>query len=64
VSQQIGGVLILPVLLFFFFTLAGILSTAILPMLVFSLAIVAADGAVVWLSVRVFNREEILVRWK
>jgi hypothetical protein len=33
-------------------------------MLVFSLAIVAADGAVVWLSVRVFNREEILVRWK
>ncbi len=64
VSQQIGGVLILPVLLFFFFTLAGILPTAILPMLVFSLAIVAADGAVVWLSVRVFNREEILVRWK
>jgi ABC-type Na+ efflux pump permease subunit len=64
VSQQIGGVLILPVLLFFFFSLAGVLSTALLPMIVFSLAVIAVDAGVVLLSLRVFNREEILVNWK
>jgi ABC-2 type transport system permease protein len=64
VSQQIGGVLILPVLLFFFFSLAGVLSTALLPMLVFSLVILLADCLIVLLSLRIFNREEILVNWK
>jgi ABC-2 type transport system permease protein len=64
VSQQIGGVLILPVLLFFFFSLAGVLSTALLPMLVFSMAVLVADAGIVLLSLRVFNREEILVNWK
>lgn len=64
VSQQIGGVLILPVLLFFFFSLAGILSTAILPMLLFTLIILLADCLIVLLSLRIFNREEILVNWK
>lgn len=64
VSQQIGGVLILPVLLFFFFSLAGVLSTALLPMLVFSLIILLADCLIVLLSLRIFNREEILVNWK
>ena len=64
VSQQIGGVLILPVLLFFFFSLAGVLSTALLPMLVFSLVILLADCLIFLLSLRIFNREEILVNWK
>ena len=64
VSQQIGGVLVLPVLLFFFFTLAGILSSALLPMIAFSLAVIAVDAVVVLVSLRVFNREEILVSWK
>jgi ABC-type Na+ efflux pump permease subunit len=64
VSQQIGGVLILPVLLFFFFSLAGVLSTALLPMLVFSIIILLADCLIVLLSLRIFNREEILVNWK
>jgi hypothetical protein len=64
VSQQIGGVLILPVLLFFFFSLAGVLSTALLPMMVFSLAVLVVDAGIVLLSLRVFNREEILVKWK
>ena len=64
VSQQIGSVLILPVLLFFFFSLAGFLSSGIAPMVMFSLIILAADAGVLWLSLRVFNREEILVSWK
>jgi len=64
VSQQIGGVLILPVLLFFFFSLAGVLSTALLPMMVFSLGVLVVDAGIVMLSLKVFNREEILVNWK
>jgi ABC-2 type transport system permease protein len=64
VSQQIGGVLILPILLFFFFSLAGVLSTALLPMMVFSLAVLVVDAGILLLSLRVFNREEILVNWK
>jgi len=64
VSQQIGGVLVLPILLFFFLTLAGALSSDLLPMLVFSFSVIAADLAILWVSLRIFNREEILVSWK
>lgn len=64
VSQQIGGILVLPLLLFFFFSLSGFLSSGILPMVAFSLIIFAADAGIIWLSLKVFNREEILVSWK
>ncbi|OGS42603.1 MAG: hypothetical protein A3K67_05720 [Euryarchaeota archaeon RBG_16_62_10] len=64
VSQQIGGVLVLPVLLFFFFSLSGVLSTGVVPMVVFSLLVFAGDAGIAWLSLRVFRREEILVSWK
>jgi len=64
VSQQIGGILVLPLLLFFFFSLSGFLSSGILPMIAFSAIIFAADAGIIWLSLRVFNREEILVSWK
>lgn len=64
VSQQIGGVLVLPILLFFFFTLAGFLSTDLVPMFIFSFGVLGADLVILWISLRVFNREEILVSWK
>ncbi len=64
VSQQIGGVLILPVLLFFFFSLTGMLPSEVLPMLVFSGMVFVADAAIFRLSMAVFEREEILVNWK
>ncbi len=64
VSQQIGGVLVLPILLFFLFTLAGFLSTDLVPMFAFSFAILGADVVILWISLKVFNREEILVSWK
>ncbi|MGQ9588419.1 MAG: ABC transporter permease subunit [Thermoplasmata archaeon] len=64
VSQQIGGVVILPVIVFFLISLVGFLSTGILPMLAFSAIIVAADLGILWISLKVFRREEILVRWK
>jgi len=64
VSQQIGGVLVMPVLLFFIFSLTGLLSSGIVPIILFSLGVFAADGGILWLSLRVFRREEILVSWK
>jgi len=64
VSQQIGGVLVLPVLLFLFLSIAGVLSTGALPMLLFSVAVLIADAGILMLAVRIFNREEILVSWK
>jgi len=64
VSQQIGGVLVLPILLFFIFSLTGVLSTSLLAMILFSLGIIGADMVILALSLRVFRREEILVSWK
>ena len=64
VSQQIGGILVLPILMFFMFSFTGFLSGGIVPILMFSLAIFAVDGGILWLSLRTFKREEILVRWK
>lgn len=64
VSQQIGGVLVMPVLLFFIFSLTGFLSAGLVPILIFSMAVFALDGGILWLSLRVFRREEILVSWK
>lgn len=64
VSQQVGGVLVLPILLFFFFTLAGFLSTDLVPMFAFSFGVLGADLVILWISLKVFNREEILVSWK
>jgi ABC-2 type transport system permease protein len=64
VSQQIGGVLVLPIMLFLFLSIAGVLSTGPLPMLLFSIAVLAADAGILMLALRIFNREEILVSWK
>jgi len=64
VSQQIGGILVLPIILFFVFSLSGFLSSGIAPMVVFSVLVFAADAGILWLSLRVFSREEILVSWK
>jgi ABC-2 type transport system permease protein len=64
VSQQIGGVLILPILMFFVLSLTGFLSSGLLPMFLFSGAVFAVDGGILWISLKVFKREEILVSWK
>jgi ABC-2 type transport system permease protein len=64
VSQQVGGVLVLPILLFFVFSLSGYLSSGLLPMFLFAGAVFGIDAGILWISLRVFRREEILVSWK
>ena len=64
VSQQIGGVLVLPIIMFFILSLTGFLSQGLVPILAFSLMVFGIDLGILWLSVNTFKREEILVSWK
>ncbi len=64
VSQQIGGVLVLPIILFFILSLSGFLTTGLLSISLFSALVFGIDGGILWLSMKVFRREEILVSWK
>ncbi|MCK4444249.1 MAG: ABC transporter permease [Thermoplasmata archaeon] len=63
-SQQIGGLVVLPVLMFVFLTFAGPAFSSPWMMIVYSIAFLAVDMWVVYFSVRIFNREEILTTWK
>jgi ABC-2 type transport system permease protein len=64
VSQQVGGVLIMPIILFFILSLTGLLSSGLLPLFIFSGVVFVIDAGILWVSLRVFRREEILVNWK
>jgi ABC-2 type transport system permease protein len=63
-SQQIGGLIVLPVLLFVFLTFAGPAFSSIWMMFIYSIAFLVADIWVVYFSVKIFKREEILTSWK
>lgn len=64
VSQQVGSIVVLPLLVFFVSSLSGLMTSELSSLLVFSGLIFAADLVVLWLSLRIFRREEILVSWK
>jgi ABC-2 type transport system permease protein len=63
-SQQIGGLIVLPVVVFFVIAISGFVALNVLFMLLFCGIIGLADIGVFFLAKRVFAREEILVRWK
>jgi ABC-2 type transport system permease protein len=63
-SQQIGSLIVLPLVVFFVITIAGLITLDLFYMSVFVLLIAIVDAAVVYLSLKVFRREEILIRWK
>jgi len=63
-SQQIGGLIVLPVLLFVFLTFAGPAFSSVWMMLIYSIIFLVVDVWVVYFSVRIFKREEILTAWK
>ncbi len=64
VSQQIGGVLVMPIILFFILSMTGVLASGLLPLFLVSMLVFAIDAAILWISLRIFRREEILVKWK
>lgn len=64
VAEQISAVFILPVMLLLFGQLAGWLVINVPVMLIFSAVMAAANVGLIYLAARVFQREQILTRWK
>jgi ABC-2 type transport system permease protein len=63
-SQQFGSLVIMPLVLLMVLAIAGIISLSIGYLLIFTLFILLIDAGIVFLSIKTFKREEILVKWK
>jgi hypothetical protein len=63
-SQQIGSIVVIPAIAFFIVALAGVVVLNEFYMLLFGTGILVVDLIVFFISLRVFQREEILVKWK
>jgi ABC-type Na+ efflux pump permease subunit len=63
-SQQIGSLIILPIVVFFVIALAGLFSLGPEVMLMLAGGVLLVDIGIVYLSLSTFKREQILVRWK
>ncbi len=64
VAEQVSMIIILPVLAAFFGQMSGIITLNINFMLVSVLLLGLVDSVLVFLSVRLFQRETIITRWK
>jgi ABC-2 type transport system permease protein len=64
VAEQLSAVVILPVLALFFGQIAGLIFINQQIILVFTGGMVVIDGIMIYLAVRLFQRETILTRWK
>ncbi|WP_028457018.1 ABC transporter permease subunit [Chloroflexus sp. Y-396-1] len=63
-AQQIAGVLIVPVMLLFFGQMLGLFVLDVMMGLNFSLVLSLLAIGLIWLAAKVFQREEILTRWR
>ena len=63
-AEQISAVIVLPVLLIFFGQIAGFFIINSTLVLVIALAMIIIDLIVIYLTIRTFQRETILTRWK
>lgn len=64
VAEQLSAVVIMPLLLLFFGQISGLLILNQTLILLLILILVAVDALLVYLAVRLFQRETILTRWK
>ena len=64
VAEQLSAVVILPLLLLFFGQISGFILLSRTLILIIAAALLAIDAAVINLTVRLFQRETILTRWK
>lgn len=64
VAEQLSAVVILPVLALFFGQIAGLIFINQQIILAFVAGMVIIDGIMIYLAVRLFQRETILTRWK
>ncbi|MBX5329333.1 MAG: ABC transporter permease subunit [Candidatus Bathyarchaeota archaeon] len=63
-AQQLGGIAVLPIILIYFLAQLGIAEINVFYMLVVSSILFVADLALYYISRKVFQREEILTKWK
>jgi ABC-2 type transport system permease protein len=64
VAEQVSAVVILPVLAVFFGQIAGLFFINRGLILLFSLIVLIVDIGMLYIAVRLFQREIILTRWK
>jgi ABC-2 type transport system permease protein len=63
-SQQIGSLVILPVVVFFVIALAGFFTLGPEVMLLLAGIVLLGDLGIAYLCLKTFQREQILIRWK
>lgn len=63
-AQQIGSLVVMPFIALLIVILLGAMSLNLWTMLFFALIVVLVDALVLFIALRVFRREEILVKWK
>jgi hypothetical protein len=63
-AQQVGGLIILPIFLVFFGTLTNIFPLTPINMLILSAIVLGIDFVLGTTAIKVFQREEILTKWK
>ena len=63
-SQQIGSLVVLPVVMFFIIALAGFFTLGPEVMLLLCGLVAMVDLGIAYLSLKTFQREQILIRWK
>jgi ABC-2 type transport system permease protein len=64
VAEQLSAVVILPILAIFFGQIAGLFILNSTLILIMCLVLFLVDLLMIFLSVRLFQRETILTRWK
>lgn len=63
-AQQLGSLVVLPVILFFVLVLTQSANTSLTLLLLFTVLLAAVDVLILVVALRTFRREEILIRWK
>jgi ABC-2 type transport system permease protein len=63
-AQQLGGLLVLPLTAVFVAQMAGQFLVGMRALGLAAAGLALLDSALVWLGIRVFQRETILMRWK
>jgi len=63
-AQQLGAVVILPIAAILFAQVFGFIRLDVTYVLLLAAVVAVADAGLLWLAVRLFDRETILTRWR
>ncbi|MCG7845033.1 MAG: ABC transporter permease subunit [Methanomassiliicoccales archaeon] len=63
-AQQLGSLVVLPIVGFFAVALVGLFTLTMTYLLLFAVIMAGTNLVLLYLAMRIFEREEILVRWK